>query len=148
MLQMDAARIQETKQLSKDKTHEFFQFNSRGGKGGGLIIYLSAGMLNVLLKVAVAIPLPGQKILVNNWYLPPEKFLQRVGFSDSEFQTNLQQFEIICPDLNAHDSLWDPDARPTERGEILGETMLKPNGAFLNTVAFTQIVAFLLWMSP
>ena len=55
----------------------------------------------------MTIPLPGQqqKDLDNKWYLPPETsiFLQRVCFSDTEFQTELQQFEIICAEQNAHD---------------------------------------------
>ena len=77
-----------------------------------------------------------KKILVNNWYLPlkTSNFLQRVGFSDSEFHTELQQ----CADLNAHNILWDPVARPTERGEFIGKAMLDANGAFLNTGAPTH----------
>ena len=46
-------------------------------------------------------------------------------------------FEITSADLNAHDPLQDPVARPTERGEIFSETMLDTNDAILNTGAPT-----------
>ena len=95
----------------------------------------------MLEKLAVSIPLPGQqKSLVSNWYLPPEtsNFLQWVCFSESKFQTELQQYQIICADLNAHDPLWDPIARPLERREFLGEMKLDADGAFLNTDAPTR----------
>ena len=96
----------------------------------------------MLEKLAVAILLAGQQnILANYWHLPPDtyNYLLSVGFSDSEFQAELQMFEIICADPNAHDPLWDPVDRPTERGEFLGETILDANGAFLNTGAPTHL---------
>ena len=89
-------------------------------------IYPTAGTSSVLEKLAMASPLQGQrKIQVHNWYLSSEttNFLQSVGFSDSEVQTELQQLDVICAALNAHDPLWDPVARPTEGGEFIGETI-------------------------
>ena len=88
-------------------------------RGGGLVFYVraalvlfaiypAAGTSNVLEKLAVVIPLPGQKkIIVATGIYPPEtsNFLQGEGFSDSEYQTELQQIEIICADLIAHDPL-------------------------------------------
>ena len=85
-------------------------------------------------------PLPGQqKILENNWYLALESsnYLQRVGFSDSKLQIELQQYEIICADLNDHDPLKDPDVKSTER-EVLKETMLDADGTFRNTGTSTR----------
>ena len=89
----------------------------------------------------MAIPLPGQRqIKVNNWYLPPEtsNFLKWVGFLDSEFLTELHQFEIICANLTAHDSLYDPIARPIGRAEVLAEKMMNAIGAFLSNGATTR----------
>ena len=82
-------------------------------------IYPTAGTSNVLEKLAMATKNPGSQLVffITN-------FLQSVGFSDSEVQTELQQLEVICADLNAHDPLWDPVARPTEGGVFIGETIL------------------------
>ena len=92
------------------------------------------------------------KILLSNWKFPPDpsNFLQWVVFSDSDFQTELQQFHFICADLSAHNQLCDPVAGSAERGMFIGETMLHDNGAFQITGAPTtpQIVAFLLRMTP
>ena len=104
-LQVDVTCTQETKLLPKDKTHEIPQYRAvclaspiqAEASDGGLIIHASAtqavsaiyptpGASNVLEKLSVVIPLPGQrKILVINWHLPPESsnFLQKLGFSDS-----------------------------------------------------------------
>ena len=134
---MDVACIQETKLLPMDKTPLITQYMAVRSdrqmhweaRGGGLIIYVRAALAFsaiysavvtsiVLMKLAVVIPLPGQlKILVNNWYLPPEisNFLQRVGFTDSKFQAKLQQSDITCADLFSHDPLMDQVARHTER---------------------------------
>ena len=131
-LQVDISCIQETKLLPNEKTPEFPHCRAVRrdrpiqvyARGGGLIIYVrvtlaffaiypTAGTSNVLEKLTVAIQLPGQRIiLVNYWYLPLEtsNFLQWVGFSDSEFQTKLQQFEIISVDLNDHNPPWHPVA--------------------------------------
>ena len=68
-------------------------------RGKFFATYPAAATSNVLEQLAVAVTQPGQlKILVNNWYLPPEtsNFLQRVGFSDSNFKTELQQFDHLC----------------------------------------------------
>ena len=144
--QFDVACIQETKLQLMVKTPEIPQYRAVrrdrqihwDARGGGLLIhalatlafsaiYPTAGTSNVLEKLAMASPLQWQrKIQVNNWYLSSEttNFLQRVGFSDSEVQTELQQIDVICADLNAHDPLWDAVARPTEGGEFIGETIL------------------------
>ena len=81
-----------------------------------------------------------KKILVCNWHQPPDtsNFLQMVGFSDNEFQAELQQFEIVCAYLNAHGPFLDPVVRSTERGEFFEETMLDSNGVFLITGAPTR----------
>ena len=145
---------------TKDKTHEIPKNravhldcpNQGEARGEGLhtyvcatlaisVMYPTAGVSSALEKLAVAISLPGQKqILVKNWYLTLEssQFLQRVGLLELKFQTELQQFEIICANMKAHDLLWDPVSRPTEKGEILTETMLDANGAFQNTGAPTS----------
>ena len=151
-LQVNVACSQESKLLPKDKTTEIPQHRAvhRGGqihgetRGGCLTIYVHAtlafsaiypasGMSNVLEKLSVVIPLPGQQIFpVNNWYLLPEttNFPQRADFSDLKHNSNA--------DFNVHDPLLDPVARPTERGEFIGEKMLDANGAFLNTGAPTR----------
>ena len=101
----------------------------------------------------MVIPLPGQqKCRLTNSYLPMEtsNFLQRVGFSDSEFQTELQQFEIICADLNAHDQLLDPVARPTERRIFRRRSwmlMVLSLTLAITLAMMAQQMSFLLWMS-
>ena len=89
--QVDVTSSQETKLLPKDKTLEIPQYRAahcdrpiqEEARGGCLNIYIcvtlafsaiypAAGTSNVLEKLAVVIPLQRQqKILVNNWYLPP-----------------------------------------------------------------------------
>ena len=121
--------------LPKDKTSEIPQYRAvqhdrpiqDEARGGDLIIYVRA-----ILAFSIC--------LAAGTYISPEtsNFLRRVGFSDSEFQTELQQLENNRADLIADEPLWDLTAKPTVRGEFFGKKMLDANGAFLNTGAPTN----------
>ena len=99
-LQVDVTCIQETKLLKSINIGQFVTTAHFTGRRphhpcmAFCAINSTAGTSNVQEKLSVEISLPGQqKILVNNGYLLPEtsNFLQRVGFSDLECQTELQQ---------------------------------------------------------
>ena len=137
-LQADAACIQDTKHQPKDNTPEINQYSafSRGrqiqgeARGGSLIIYVRATPVlsaihpavetsNVLEKLAVVTPLPGQQnILVSNWYLPPEtsNFLRRAGFSDSDSKQNSNSLKLSVPIRTpmTHSGIQLPDLQKEE----------------------------------
>ena len=50
----------------------------------------------------------------------------------SVFQPEIQENEIICADLNAHNQIWDKHARFDDRGAHLAEAIMDAEEDFLN----------------
>ena len=138
---MDVVCTQETKLQPKCKTPELIDFSvvrrdrSMQGEARGevLMIYIrkripykishpQATNSSAIEKLTIEIPTPNsQTLTVSNWYLPPENshYLQRTGISLSELQPDTKIHEVICTDVNAHDTARDQTASPKARGEYL-----------------------------
>ena len=142
LLQVDVACIREAKLMPKDKTREIPQYGALRcnrpihgeTRGGGLVIiyvratlafsaiYPVVGTSNVLEKLAVVIPLPGQiKSLLTTGIYPrrPQIFYKRLGSQIRNFKQNSISLKSSVLIRIPNDPLWDPIARPTERGDFL-----------------------------
>ena len=66
------------------------------------------------------------------------------------FQPEIQENEIICADLNAHNEIWDKHAHSDDRGAQLAEAIINAEGGFLNDaeLATRQDPAFGGFSSP
>ena len=74
-----------------------------------------ASNLGTMEILTIEIPAPcSQMFTVFNWYLPLENshYLQRTGILLSELQPDTKVHEVICTDVNAHDTIWDQTANP------------------------------------
>ena len=72
-----------------------------------------------LERLSIQMPISNQQtVTISNWYLPPENshFLQRIGFSMFVFQPEIQDNEIFCADLNAHNEIWEKHAHFEDSG--------------------------------
>ena len=117
-----------------------------GVRGGGLMIYIrkqipykichpKATNSGTMEKLTIENPTPNsQTFNVSNLYLPPENkhYLQRTGISLSEFQPDTKVHEVICADVNAHDTAWYQTANPNTRGEYLVNAAMDANSTFHN----------------
>ena len=151
---VDVIAKQETRLLPSDEiptlTNYFPVRRDRPVQGeareGGLLTYVKKSLpykvcrpLNneegALERLSIQIPIPNQQtVTISNWYLSPKNshFLQRIGFSMSVFKPEIQENEIICADLNAHNEIWDKHAHFDDRGAQLEETIMDAEGGFLN----------------
>ena len=55
-----------------------------------------------------------------------------MGFSLSELKPDTKVHEVICVDVNAHDTARDQTANPNARGEYLVNAAMDVNGTLLN----------------
>ena len=167
----DVIAIQETRLLPRDKTPTLTNYHpvcrdrpvQGEARGGGLLTCVKKSLPykvcrpfnneeGALERLSIQIPISNQQtVTISNWYLPSENshFLQRIGFSMSVFQPEIQENEIICADLNAHNEIWDKHAHSDDRGAQLTEAIMDAKRGFLNDDAKIQLsAASLLQMSP
>ena len=134
---VDVIAIQETRLLPRVKTPTLTNYHpvrrdrpvQGEARGRGLLTYVKKSLPykvcrpfnneeGALERLSIQIPISNQQtVTISNWYLSPENshFLQRIGFSMSVFQPEIQENEINCADLNAHNETWDKHAHSEDR---------------------------------
>ena len=98
------------------------------------ISHPQANNSSAMEKLTIEIQTPNsQTFTISNWYLPYNlHYLLRKGISLPEVQPNIKVHEVICADVNAHDTAWDQTANPNARGKCLVNAAMDTNITFLN----------------
>ena len=160
MFKVHLCCLQETKLIQSDNLPTINDFTTARKdryyqgevRGGGLITLihrdLHCKIVDAEVKddwgieaLSIVIPMAnGTKTKITNMYISPESspYFRNLGVTQPTIPIEMEEGDIICGDLNAHDDLWDVRVNPNNRGRDLIDALIDGNGTILNDGSATR----------